>query len=207
MHGFSWRAGFVMFAVVRHRSPKSGRSVPHSYLFTVITNIELSGVVTASHHPLHGTGAAELPAAATHRGVLRPQDQRAVRVLPTGKKTFYLVYRSAAPASMLGEPHLVRVKLGRYPKVDLATAFCRQGRMRTPRPQPAAVECSVGTVNSALAGSTRAPWHADTSMCVGTNRSDGAMPPWRSAAAGELLPQSEPWFRSASSRQANGALI
>ena len=37
----------MMFAVVRHRSPKLGRRVPHSYLFTVITNIELSGVVTA----------------------------------------------------------------------------------------------------------------------------------------------------------------
>jgi hypothetical protein len=45
-----------------------------------------------------------------------------VRVLPTGKKTFYFVHRAAAPASMPGERRLVRVKLGRYPEVDLATA-------------------------------------------------------------------------------------
>src|SRR3984893_414147 len=38
--------GFVMFAVVRHRSPKLGRSVPHSYLFQAITTIELSGIAT-----------------------------------------------------------------------------------------------------------------------------------------------------------------
>jgi hypothetical protein len=36
-----------MFAVVRHRSPKLGRSVPHSYLFQAITTIELSGIATA----------------------------------------------------------------------------------------------------------------------------------------------------------------
>src|ERR1700730_14320523 len=39
--------GFVMFAVVRHRSPKLGRSVPHSYLFQAITTTELSGIATA----------------------------------------------------------------------------------------------------------------------------------------------------------------
>jgi hypothetical protein len=57
-----------------------------------------------------------------------------VRVLPTGKKTFYFVHRAAAPASMPGERRLVRVKLGRYPEVDLATA---RDRVRTTRGAPA----------------------------------------------------------------------
>jgi hypothetical protein len=57
------------------------------------------------------------------------------------------------------------------------------GRELRGRSQPA-VECSFfGTVNSTPAtGSTRASRHADT---CGANCSDGAMPPWRSAAAGE----------------------
>jgi hypothetical protein len=33
-----------LFAVVRHRSPKSGRSVPHSYLFRAIAKRELCGI-------------------------------------------------------------------------------------------------------------------------------------------------------------------
>ena len=49
-----------------------------------------------------------------------------VRVMPTGKKTLYFVHR-AAPASMPGERRLVRVKLGRYPEVDLATRAIASG--------------------------------------------------------------------------------
>ena len=63
-----------------------------------------------------------------------------VRVLPTGKKTFYLVHRSSAPSSAPAERRVVRVKLGRYPEVDLAAARERArttraaGRRRRARP-------------------------------------------------------------------------
>jgi hypothetical protein len=55
-----------MFAVVRHRSPKLGRSVPHSYLFQVIQTMELTGIVSA-HHRCH---RAEAGTDGDHR--LRP---------------------------------------------------------------------------------------------------------------------------------------
>src|SRR5260370_9413000 len=45
-----------------------------------------------------------------------------VRVLPTGKKTFYLVYRSASPSAVPVERRVVRVKLGPYPELDLTSA-------------------------------------------------------------------------------------
>ena len=45
-----------------------------------------------------------------------------LRVLPTGKKTFYVVYRTGAPSQPAAERRLVRLKLGRYPELDLAAA-------------------------------------------------------------------------------------
>jgi integrase len=55
-----------------------------------------------------------------------------VRVLPTGKKTFYLVHRAASPSATARR--VVRVKLGRYPEVDLAAARdrVRARRFATP---------------------------------------------------------------------------
>jgi Arm DNA-binding domain len=134
MHEFSWRAGFVMFAVVRHRSPKLGRRVPHSYLFMVVTNVELSGIVTRVP-TIHFTERALQslrPLPRTVEYYDRKTSGLSVRVMPTGKKTFYFVHR-AAPASMPGERRLVRVKLGRYPEVDLATA---RDRVRATRDIP-----------------------------------------------------------------------
>ncbi|NOT27764.1 MAG: integrase family protein [Acidobacteria bacterium] len=57
----------------------------------------------------------------------------ALRVLPTGKKTFYMVYRAGAPALASAERRLVRLKLGRYPEVDLAAA---REQVRTKRLTP-----------------------------------------------------------------------
>ena len=46
----------------------------------------------------------------------------ALRVLPSGKKTFYMVYRAGAPVLAAAERRLVRLKLGRYPELDLGAA-------------------------------------------------------------------------------------
>src|ERR1700704_3967947 len=60
-----------------------------------------------------------------------------VRVLPTGKKTFYLVHRTVSP-SVPADRRVVRVKLGRYPEVDLtaARARARTAREATDAPVP-----------------------------------------------------------------------
>jgi integrase len=60
-----------------------------------------------------------------------------VRVLPTGKKTFYLVHRSASASATPAERRVVRVKLGRYPEVDL-TAARERARARRLATAPAA---------------------------------------------------------------------
>jgi hypothetical protein len=56
-----------------------------------------------------------------------------VRVLPTGKKTFYLVYRYSSSTATPAASRLVRTKLGRYPEVDLAAA---RDRVRSTRGAP-----------------------------------------------------------------------
>ena len=71
-----------------------------------------------------------------------------VRVLPTGKKTFYLVHRSSAPSSAAAERRVVRVKLGRYPEVDLAAA---RERARTRR--AATVDAASAQPSPAVQGS------------------------------------------------------
>jgi integrase len=60
-----------------------------------------------------------------------------VRVFPTGKKTFYLVYRSSSSTATPAASRLVRTKLGRYPEVDLAAA---RDRVRSTRGAPTAVD-------------------------------------------------------------------
>jgi hypothetical protein len=89
-----------VLAVVGHRSGEFGRGVTHSYLFTAIANHELCGIVGLvptipfTERALHSL--RPLPRSVEYYD--RKTSGLSLRVLPTGKKTFYLVYRPSSPA-------------------------------------------------------------------------------------------------------------
>jgi hypothetical protein len=93
------------------------------------------------------------------------------------------VYRAAAPASMPGERPLVRVKLGRYPEVDLATA---RDRVRTTRGAPAKADDPAAVVLFKALATEYIERHCKKKS-AGSRTSTGSMP--NSARTGTTGPR------------------